>query len=478
MTSPILGASCRVPGSFRDPAGYVFVRENRIFRAIDDAAWGRFSELQAEGRLARWMQEGRLVRSWRPDDANLLASFRDEHPDYEHFLEHERIAPVTYPYEWPVSMLADAGLHTLQLQLDLLEYGWSLKDATAYNVQFVRGRAVFIDIPSIERPARSDVWHALGQFQQMFTYPLLLSLYCGWDPRSYFMANPQGQSVEKVGRCLGGRRLFDPRLWLDVSLPLWFSGKADRTAPPPTKAAPPTQAGPGDPRALRYNLERLKRKLQKLAQAYRPAGVWADYTQACSYEKSAEQFKKNLIREFLEKHRPRSVLDLGSNTGDYSFLAAATGARVISVDSDHDAVELLYRRLQETPADISPVVGDLTSPSPGLGFRNEERTAFLERAPSDCVLALALLHHLLVSGNLPLAMIRDQLADLTRDLLVLEFVPPTDPMFARLTRHRTEKYESLTLEQVRASLAARFEVLDERALPESPRTLLFLRVLR
>ena len=223
------------------------------------------------------------------------------------------------------------------------------------------------------------------------------------------------------------------------------------------------------------NLRRLRKKIARLAAGYKPRGVWSDYTQTCNYEGGAEQAKKSLVKQFLEETRPRQVLDLGCNTGDYSRLAAECGAEVIAADADHDAVELLYRRLREKPAAITPMVVDLCNPSPGLGFMNRERMPFLERISGDCVFALALLHHLLVSGNLPLDAVCELLATLTRRDLVLEFVPTDDNMFQRLMKFRVNLFEGLTLAAVRDAFSRRFQILKEEPIAGSKRTLLFLR---
>ena len=210
-----------------------------------------------------------------------------------------------------------------------------------------------------------------------------------------------------------------------------------------------------DTRPQLMQLARLRARLAKLAGAYRPAGTWSSYEQTCTYSDAAEDTKKGLVRRFLETRKPRRVLDLGCNTGDYSRIAAAAGAEVIAADGDHDAVEILYRRLRAEPAAITPMVLDIMSPSPGVGFLNRERPAFLERLDVDCVLALALLHHLLISGNLSLAAARDLLHTLTRDLLVLEFVPTDDPMFRRMLQFRRDLYrESISRRASRCSRSA------------------------
>lgn len=464
----------RLAASFRDPDGYVFHRADRVFRAVGGSFAALFSELESGGGLETLTRDRVLVPTRRVSDPALRDSLRLEHPGVADFVEHDRIEPISYPYEWSLSMLADAGILTLDLQLRLLDAGLSLKDATAYNVQFQGGRPVFIDLTSIERPARLDLWKALGQFNQMFTFPLLLCRERGWDLRSYFLGSLGGRTLEQVARSFGPVSRWRPGLLLDLTLPLLLGRRVERSQPE-RAPSPVTSKGPGSPEAQRANLGRLRRKIQGLAEGYRPSGVWAEYTSTCTYDAGASAAKRDLIRAYLERWRPGVSLDLGCNTGDYSYLAAGAGSRVIAVDQDHDAIEMLYRRLRREPAAITPLVADLSNPSPAIGFRNQERDALLDRIGADLVFALALLHHLLVSANLSLEASRDLLHDLTRDHVVLEFVPPDDPMFRRLLRFRAEDFGWLTLDGCRKVLEERFTVAEEHPVPGTPRTLLFLR---
>jgi len=467
-----VSSSQRIAGSYRDPSGYVFTRGDRVFRAIDDPCFELLKQLEGDGTFREFIE-----RQWIPgtefvQDRALAAELREEHPGYEHFLEHERISAITYPYEWSVSMLADAGIRTLDVQLHLLERGCALKDATAYNIQFVRGEPTFIDLSSFERPQRLDVWFALGQFMQMFLYPLLLNRRRGWDLRSYFLASIGGRPIEDVARSFGWLERLRPSLLVDVTLPLWlhrWGEKGDRAR------REMLERRREDTKAQSLNLRRLRRKLAALAHGYRPRGVWADYTEMCSYEQQAEDAKKRLVAEFLDQTQPGCVLDLGCNTGDYSRLAAERGAEVVAVDADHDAIELLYRDLRKNPAPITPMVIDLANPSPGIGYMNAERAPFLERADADCVLALALIHHLLVSANLSLEAIRDMLFALTRRDLVLEFVPTDDTMFQRLMKFRVNLFGGLTLDLCRKVFQERFKLLSEIPIAGSKRALLFWR---
>jgi len=472
-TRPPSSASRRVAGSFRDPSGYVFQRGTGVYRAIDGDCHHVLDRLSTTGTLGRLMTERRIVPTWFVEDPDLRAELASENPGYCQFLGHRPVEPITYPCEWTVSMLADAAIHTLRLQLCLLEADCSLKDASAYNVQFVAGRPTFIDLASIERPRRKDLWHALGQFHRMFTFPLLLCRHRAWDLRSYFLAAPGGRSPEEVARAGGRLGRWRPSWLLDVTLPCLFGRWASRRG---NLDSLPSQApSQQDPRAQQWNLRRLRSKLRRLADGYRPRGVWATYSADCHYDQAAEEAKKAMVREFLTAGRPDRVVDLGSNSGDYSYLAAECGARVVAVDGDHDALDLLYRRLRREPAAVSPMVVDVTSPTPGLGFRNAEHLGFFDRVRGDCVLALALVHHLIVQGNLSPAAVRDLLFDLTEQDVVVEFVPPSDPMFRRLLMGRTERFGDLRLAAFRRVFEERFSVLREADIPQSRRTLLFLR---
>ncbi|MFO7905248.1 MAG: class I SAM-dependent methyltransferase [Pirellulaceae bacterium] len=418
------------------------------------------------------MESKALVGTSRVSDQDIVGLCKSLHGDKYSYLEHELITPVTYPYEWPISMLADAGICTLDLQIELAGHGYGLKDATAFNVQFHKGGPIFIDVSSIERPERLDLWYALGQFLRMFLFPLLLCRYRGWDNRSYFLGNLNGRSIDEVARSFSWHERLKPRMLLDLALPLWLHRWSSKR---PLRQRELQSNPKRGVQAQLLNLRRLRRKIAGIAASYRPTSNWSAYTDVCNYSKNAERAKQSLVREFLISTRPATVLDLGCNTGEYSIIAADCGAQVISTDADHDAVETLYRRVRGQPSAILPLVVDLANPSPGVGYMNTERTPWLDRMPTDCVLCLALMHHLVVSSNLPLRSLRDLLARLAKRDLLLEFVPPEDEMFQKIMAFRRDLYGGLTLDACRQVFLERFELLKEVPISHTKRTLLFLR---
>ena len=214
--------------------------------------------------------------------------------------------------------------------------------------------------------------------------------------------------------------------------------------------------GKASSEAQLFNLKRLRKKIAKLADGFVPRSEWTHYTETCGYDEAGETAEEELRPGVPGKGAPRECARPGLQYGDYSMIAAECGAQVVAADADPSVIERLYRNLRLKPRPISPIVLDIANPSPAIGFRNEERTRFLDRVHADCLLALALLHHLLVSSNLTLDQISDLFADLTREYAVVEFVPPADPMFQRLLRFRVNLFEQVTLEVCRNAFLTRF----------------------
>lgn len=471
----------RVEGSFRDPSGFVFSHDGRMFRAIDQAFDVLYREPRTSKAIQQLIDRQLLVKTWPVEDDHLRAIFQDNYSGFRCFLEHEKVPFISYPYEWSFSMLADAAIHTLRVQKELLSVGLSLKDATPYNIQFVQGKPVFIDITSIERPARLDIWFALGQFLRLFYYPLLLACRRGGDFRSYYLGSINGQSLEQVAAALGPMAKYAPSNLLDVGLPLLLERRDSKKTKKGVDSDKPVDmaAAEGNAQTQEFNLARLESKLKKLNKKVTRThqSVWSDYTSICNYDDQATAKKKSLIAEFLESHKPSSVLDLGCNTGEYSRLATSHGCDVIAADFDPVAIDRLYSAIkpgsENSSRAISPVILDLANPSPAIGYLNVERDSFLSRCPSQCVFALALIHHLLVSENMTLEAISRLFAVTTSQYLVLEFVPTNDSMFERLLRFRKSYFDDLNLDKCLNAFSKDFHLLQKCPIEGTVRTLLF-----
>lgn len=465
-------------GSFRDPSGSVFHYDGRVYRSVDAKTFALMTQLADKGVFGSLIRSGYLIDTTlvRPSDTDAEA-LHPLVPGVE-LLRHQTVPFISYPCEWTFSMLADAGVHQLSLQLKLLEYGYSLKDASAYNTQFLGARPVFIDVASIEVPARKDLWIAYGQFCRMFLFPLLLSQYRCVDTKGYFLSHIDGMDVDSVCRILGRFSSLRPRLFVDVFLQrlLQEHGTGKVTLHKDSRAGGPTRHREGDSTGQKLNLRRLLRKIEGLAAAKKRTSAWSGYALQNSYSSEAEKEKVSFVSQVMDERRPQVVLDIGCNTGVYSMIAVKSGARTISIDCDHDCVDALYRTAKTEKLDILPLWVDIANPTPGAGFRNIERRSLLDRIQDaggqcDCVLALALVHHLLVTSRIPLHEVSRLLADLTRRWLIVEFVPVDDPMFQQLLALRENIYGCLTKEYFEQTMSADFQIVAERKLSGSSRVL-------
>ena len=471
--------------SFRDPGGRLFFVDQRVLRLVHPAAMDDLEACLSSTAAQKLVADGRLVSSRKLDTAQQealmesqeLRALRDGFSGGL-ILEHERIPFPSYPYEWPPEMLHAAGCLNLDLATALLADGLGLKDATPYNVLFRDTEPVFMDVLSVERrDSRDPTWLPHAQFVRTFLLPLLVNRDLGVSLEQVFLSRRDGLEPEEVHRMCGGLRRLAPQFLSLVTLPTWLGGRVN-----PDDTALYEKKLLGDASQAAYVLRSLLRRLQRTLKRLEPRpgrkSAWSDYATASShYTSEHAAAKRTFVEAAMKEFRPRQVLDVGANTGDFSRLAAENGARVVAVDSDPVVVGEIWRGARARKLDILPLVVDLTRPSPATGWRNRECPGFLERAQGgfDAVFLLAVIHHMLVTERIPLEEIVDLAAALTRDLAVVEYVAPQDPMFRRLLRGREELHRGLTQAGFEAAWRRRFGIVRSQSLPETTRALYLLR---
>lgn len=457
-------------GSFRDREGRVFYHQGRVLRALSDTALESFEALAATEFFAESQRDGRIVTTHRAELSDDLK--RELGPSYSAVLEHERIPFVSYPYEWSFSMLRDAAL----LQLDLLRAALAvdlvLKDASAYNVQWMGSRPVFIDVASFERWTEGDPWVGYLQFCQHFLYPLLLTAYRDVAPQPWLRGSLEGIPVEDADHLFSWRDRLRPGVLRDVYLQARLQASHARSQDSSSLRGELRQAGFRKELIVR-NVERLTGIVRGL-EWRRGSSEWASYAEDCSYDAESRDLKQRFVADAARRVGPEMAWDLGCNTGEYSRLVAAQADRVVALDGDHLAIDRLYRRLRaEGPGNVLPLVGDVTNPSPALGWRHRERRALSDRGRPDLVLCLALVHHLVLTANVPVPEVLGWLAGLGRHL-VFELVTLDDPMAQRLVRNKGGAHHDYTVALFEAEIDRRFSVLERAELREGARRLYLL----
>ena len=432
-----------VPESFRDPDSRVFIRDGVVYRALSTTG------------LEDWEA---LAATPLASDDRLIATERIELDDLPELtgepaaaaLRHERIPFVSHPYEWPFSMLKDAALLQLALGREALRHDLTLKDASPYNVQWRGAQPVFIDVGSFERLRPGEPWAGYRQFCMLFLYPLMLQAYRGVPYHAWLRGSIDGITpAEARGLLPKRRRGVLTHVVLHARL----------------------EARYGDAREIKRDLKRAGfhkelldanlRKLEKLVRRleFKPGRTaWTEYGTTNTYTDEEARRKAEFVRAAAARRPGGLTWDLGCNDGTYSRVAAEHADHVVAVDADHATVDGLYRAL-DGGGTILPLVMSVTDPSPDLGWRGTERASLERRGTPDLVLALALVHHVVITGNVPVTHFLDWLRDLDC-AVVIEFPDREDSMVQRLLSGKAPTanpdYDRETFER---ALGERFDVV-------------------
>jgi hypothetical protein len=450
-----------VPGSFRDPSGFLFLRDRSLYRQVNAVYREHYDHLMGSGLYDVLVAAGLLV----PHE-EVPIEFAATESAYK-VLKPEVVPFVSYPYEWCFSELKHAALRTLEVQRRALDFGMVLKDSSAYNVQFIDGKPVLIDTLSFEMYQEGQPWVGYRQFCQHFLAPLAVSAY-----RDVRLSQLSRVYMDGIPLDLASS-LLPLRTWLSFSLLSHIHLHA-RSQKHFAGRAVATEARQVSQRGLVGIVENLDSAVKRMH--WRAKGTdWVDYYEESAYSPDSLEHKKQLVAEFLDEVKPRLVWDLGANTGLFSRIASDKGIRTIAFDIDPAAVERSYLEcVEKGETAILPLLLDLTNPSPCIGWQNQERMSVLERGPADTALALALIHHLAIANNVPLGRVAGFFSGIC-DSLIIEFVPKSDPQVQRLLSTREDVFSDYSQQAFEAAFCEYLEIQRSARIRDSERTLYLMK---
>ena len=451
-----------ISSSFRDPSGFLFVNKDVLYRQVNKEYQSDYENLNSSGLYAALVKKGWLI----PHSEVQNVEPAQKETAYK-IIQPERIGFISYPYEWSFSQLKDAALLTLRIQNLALEKGMTLKDASAYNIQFFKGKPVLIDTLSFDDYEDGKPWDAYRQFCQHFLAPLALMSKVDIRLNQLMRVYIDGIPLDMASRLLP----WSTRLNLGLATHIHIHAGAQK------KYSESQGKNTGESRVSRTGLLGLIDNLMSTIKSleWKPQGTeWADYYNITNYSSDAFDKKKSLVKEFVQQAGGGTIWDLGANTGEFSRPVSDYGP-VVSFDIDPAAVEKNYRQVKAgKETGILPLVLDLTNPSGGIGWANKERDSLANRGPADVVMALALIHHICISNNVPL----DNFADYLRTLgnnLVIEFVPKEDSQVQILLSTRKDIFPRYSIDGFEQAFSKSFEIVNKKPVEGSQRVLYLMK---
>lgn len=449
--------------SFRDPSGFLFYQDNQIFRQVNLIYKSDYDLLMSSGLYKKLADDGLLIEHKEVTDQQTADS-----ANCYKIIQPTKIPFISYPYEWSFSQLKDAALLTLKIQKIAIEHNMSLKDSSAYNAQFLKGKPIFIDTLSFEALKQDRPWVAYKQFCQHFLAPL--ALMSRTDIRLNKLASIfiDGVPLDLASRLLPARTKLNfsilTHLHLHAQSQQHFANKKiNQTKIKMSKLA------------LLGLIDSLESTVTKLS--WQPAGTeWANYYNDTNYTSQSMKEKANNVEKLISKVQPKNVWDLGANDGRFSRVCSQLKIPVIAFDIDPSAVEQNYRIVKnEKETNILPLISDLTNPSPGIGWANQERDSLINRGPTDCALALAIIHHLAISNNLPFSKIAKFLAQICQNLII-EFVPKDDSQVQRLLQNREDIFLNYQQKNFEKEFLEYFQIQETIKIKGAKRTLYLMEI--
>ncbi len=462
-------------GSFRDPNSCVYSIESKegcksdIYRGISQEMLKNFKKLETEAFYKRLVDEKRVVET-KLCDADDKAAKSIVKNGWDGVLRHEALPLISYSYEWPFAMLKRAALLHLRILTDALEAGWTIKDSTPFNIQFNGTAPIFIDIPSFVPLGEGEPWTAYRQFCCCFLTPLMIRSHLGIDHLPLSRSYLDGLPPIEASKYFRGFSRFKRGVAKHILLPAIVEKRieAKERDSTPAKDRSKQKVSKQFVLALVDSMTRLVKSLSVDVQHT----DWSEYDKTHTYIDEELQEKKDFVESFIQTEKPACVIDIGCNTGTFSNIAARSADLVIAADGDHDAIQKLFLNESKNSKfnNIIPLVINLANTSPNQGWAGKERSSFESRVKPNGILVLALIHHIRISSNIPMALFLDWLSLFNCDI-VIEFVDRHDEMVIKLLQNKSEQYLDYNRGNFETELRKRFKLVTEKQLKGGKRVI-------
>ncbi|WP_454781366.1 class I SAM-dependent methyltransferase [Legionella sp. WA2022007384] len=458
-------AATQVPSSFRDPSGFVLFNNElkKIQRIIFPVYFQQYSHLMESGLYAELCESNKLI-------SHQLV----ENSEQRIIINPQEIPFITYPYEWPFHLLKEAALLTLDIAKRALSYGMCLKDASSFNIQLLNGKPIFIDTLSFEFYKENQPWGAYGQFCRHFLAPLLLMKYKSLNFSKALSNYIDGFPLDLVSSMLPMSTHFSPFIKLNVHLHAKNLKRFNNTS---VESENVRSLSKSKLIGLLNYMESFIKSLTYLEKKTE----WSNYYQITNYSEDAFKEKNEIISQWISLIEAKTIWDVGGNNGHFSRLIAEGKDLVISTDIDPIAVDQNYLINRATNvSSIIPLVIDITNPTPSIGFDNQERDSFSSRIINkeiNCIMALALIHHLCISNNCTFSMVLNYFKKMS-NYLIIEFISPEDSWVKELLarkrgfEHLFAFYNQQAFEE---ECLKNFDILNKKQIQNSHRTLYLLK---
>lgn len=445
----------RLNSSFRDPSGFVFTKEGSIYRQVNLVYKPDYDHLMSSGLYEKLVTKKLLVEHQEVNDFGL------EPETFYKCIKPDQIPFISYPYEWSFSQLKRAALVTLRIQKLALEYNMTLKDASAFNVQHLGFKPIFIDTLSFAKYEEDTPWVAYRQFCQHFLAPLALLAYCDTSLHKLSRVHLDGVPLPLASKLLPRWTYLKPGIFFHLHLHARMQ-KRYQSANEATYKQHLTK------KKLSLLIDSLEDSIKSIN--WKPEGTeWGSYYDHTNYTSTAFDAKTTYISDAIDRYQPQVVWDIGGNTGRFSRIASERGIHTICFDIDEAAVEKNYREVvDKQESNILPLILDVSNASPGLGWFFDERKSLVERGPADMTIAMALIHHLTIGGNAPFAMVAGFFATFSK-ILVIEFVPKDDSQVQKLLASRKDIFTDYNQTSFETAFSKYFKIKEQKKVDDSKR---------